>query len=126
MGESAHCSCGERDSSKDGMGLAKNYSAYNLNGDFLASIGVTGAAAEALNDDGRLADATRAVLAGIDKYGEDKWLSYHRGGATARDDMVSYGAADYRAAIREVQQFILSDKSLFSNTERAGKFIPHV
>ncbi len=126
MGESQTCSAKERDMSKDGAGDARNFSAYNMNLFMLKDIGYDTSKAEALNDDAHLDEATRVILLAIDKYGEDKFLCGHRGGQTAMEDGVSYGAREYVAHIRAVQAYLLAHPEDLTSSKRIGDFVAHV
>lgn len=126
MGETVHISCGERDASKDSMGDAKNWSAYNMNSFALKKLGWVESASVDLNHDDHLAAATKFFSQGLDKFGIEKWLCLHRGGETAFCDGVSYGARDYISAITSIRDHLLADKLRLVDGKRYGADIPHV
>ncbi len=126
MAESQEIRADQRDTSKDGMGPAKNYSAFNMNGYALAMLGWTEGQGVDLNQDCNLEQATRLFNQGLDGIGETKWLHLHRGGETAMRDGVSYGCQEYAAAIRAIAQHLLSDPSRLTDGNRYGCEIAHV
>ena len=125
MQETQDLSASQRDASKDGTPAA-NYSAYNMNLACLQKIGWQQGQGPDLNDDANLAAATKWLNTGLDALGEEGFMCFHRGGSTAYEDHVSYGAQDYITQIRQVQGFLLSQKNLWQDATRVGGFLNHV
>lgn len=128
MLETDDLSASQRDQSKDGDGHnpARNFSAFNMNLDALNRIGMDFQKMESLNVDANLAEAVKAFNDGLNKFGEDPWLSFHRGGAAALADGTSYGAAQYREVIRTTQAWLIANQWAWLDRTRSASFVPHV
>ena len=126
MAETQTLKSSDRDQSKDGSGDSKNVSFFNFNVGFLKFINYSLDDIDRLNADDAIADAVHVALQGLDKLGEQGFLEFHRGGATAFADHQSYGCAQYCAAIASVKKTIMSIPGALTNSMRYGQFIEHV
>ncbi len=126
MAETNDLSCSGRDASKDGMGDAKNFSAYNMNAYALRMIGWSEGCGPDLNDDANLAEATRLFNRGINQLGEESFMFLHRGGETAMRDRQSYGCQEYYATIKAIAEHLVQDTSRLTDGRRYGCDIAHV
>lgn len=127
MQETEHFTAAERDSSKDGSGGAKNFSAFNMNGDMLGRIGWSEGKGPDLNDQANLAFATGLLVQAIRQLSEEGFMAFHRGGCTAYQDRISYGCREYIATIRATQAWLLSNApGCFTDGRRVGSSVPHV
>ncbi len=126
MQETNHMSPDERDASKDGTPSA-NISPLNLNIDMLKMAGYSG------NDEGasmnapqNLGEAVWLLLHTVQTWGLGPTLNFQRGGRTAFEDGVSYGAPDYRNAIATIYNVIAGDMSLLEDSRRVVVDLDHV
>ena len=117
----------QRDSSKDGTPSA-NISILNLNADMVQQMGYTGTDNGAsLNDPSKLPFVVGLLLnGGIRTWGVQRTLNFQRGGSTAFNDGVSYGAADYRNAIATIYAQIAADITLLNDSRRVEVTLNHV
>lgn len=109
----------QRDYSKDQRedGSA-NVSLFNLSVDLVRRVGAYAGSPWDLNSDSHLADAVRVIVAGVTQWGINALLNYVRGGYTAFQDGTSYGAGEYRNAIRTIYNVISNDTSLMWDDRR--------
>jgi len=117
MQESQHMSACERDQKKDGS-ASENVGALNFNVDEAKKFGC--ADPRSLNSDSAMGKEATTMLNGIRAEGVDKALNLHRGGTTAEQDGVSYGAVGYRAGIMAVANKIQQDPSLMTSSVRVA------
>ncbi|MDQ7824842.1 MAG: hypothetical protein RDV48_18735 [Candidatus Eremiobacteraeota bacterium] len=108
----------ERDGSKDGSGLAKNFSAFNANADLLKRLGVPESRLNSLNSTEGNAEVARTLLKGIREKGADWVLNFQRAGAASLTDPAAYGQDKYRNVIRSMQKDMLADPSLLTDNRR--------
>jgi len=115
----------QRDASKDKRtdGSA-NVSAFNLSRDMVSRLGVD---PNTLNKDpGSLGRAACVIKKAIDTWGVAPTLNYVRGGYTAWQDGVSYGAPAYRKTIATIMSVIDKNPALLTNDKRVAVFLGHV
>lgn len=125
MIETLHLSPGERDKTKDkNTDKSANASIFNLSEDMLNQLGYYG--------DIHLLDPLAALLAvvglinrGIDLWGVTRMLNFVRGGRTAFNDGMSYGAAEYRNAVATILKLIDMSPTLMSDDRRVEIDVPH-
>lgn len=116
----------ERDATKDTRtDGAANASIFNLSEDMLRRLGYRGSI-HILDPLGRLPDMVRLIALGINRWGIDRMLNFVRGGYTAFNDGVSYGAADYRNAVATILKVIDIYPSLMFDRRRVEINVPHV
>ena len=116
----------QRDGSKDGTASA-NVSILNLNADMVISLGYQGSDNGAsLNNPANLSQAVKLLLHGFRTWGIPQTLNFQRGGRTAFNDGVSYGAAAYRSTIATIYGQIAADASLLNDGRRIEVYLVHV
>ena len=126
MQETNHMSPDERDASKDGTPSA-NISVLNLNIDMLRSAGYNGNDdGAAMNNQQNLGLPVWYLLHAVNIWGLSPTLNFQRGGRTAFEDGVSYGAADYRNSIATIYNAISNDMSLLTDSRRVVVDLDHV
>lgn len=126
MLESEEFCSSQRDCTKDGDAMCKNFSAFNMNGDFLQMLGIGEEEREALNREDNIANAVRILILAENTWGIDKVLAFHRGGRTAFNDGVSYGAQDFIVKIKATAQHLLQNPQLMADNNRVAYCVPHV
>ena len=118
MQETTLMSINQRDANKDRTPSA-NVSILNVNFDMLTRLGYTtkdwGAS---LNAPIQLVTVVGYLLKAFRSWGIQSTLNYQRGGYTAFQDGVSYGAAEYRNAIVTIYNKIASDMALETDGRR--------
>lgn len=128
MLETNRLSLSERDCGKDSLqacGTA-NVSIFNLNLDMLRELGLARGAEAALNTDAGLPEAVRWLERAFARWGEGRTLAFVRGGRTAFEDGVSYGAKQYSDVIYYIRELIRRDEALFSDGRRVEVYLQHV
>ncbi len=123
MQESECCACVQRDASKDGTPSA-NFSCFNMNLDYLQVLGFKGI--PDLNCETNLEEAVHYLLAGFKAWGRDSVMNFHRGGRTAWQDGVSYGAGEYREAIKSVVEYLRTNPDKMVDASRIAYDVEHV
>ncbi len=109
----------ERDYKKDNMGKSKNCSILNLNLDLIERAGYNkGDACDSLNHGKNLKEALKLLKKTFDTYGIRRTIDFVRGGSTALDDGVSYGAKDYRRAMATMYAKFNKDPKLLYDDRR--------
>jgi hypothetical protein len=115
----------ERDTTKDKRtNKSANASIFNLSEDMLNELGYQGNI-HFLDPLTSLPDVVGLINEGIDMWGVTRMLNFVRGGRTAFNDGVSYGAADYRNAVATILKVIDMDSSLMSDDRRVEIYVPH-
>ena len=124
MQETTHMGTNERDASKDNTASA-NVTMLNMNYDFVRQLGYQGSDNGAsLNNPAALTVAVGYMLQALRTWGPERTLNFHRGGATAFQDGVSYGAAGYRSAIATIYNCIAADPALEGDGRRVEIDVP--
>ena len=114
----------ERDSHKD-FSSSANISILNINFDMVTRLGYTEKDwGESLDDPSRLEDAVGYLIKALRTWGVERTLNFQRGGSTAFDDGVSYGAEEYRNAIATIYNCIAADPSLENDGRRVEINVP--
>ena len=124
MQESNDCCATQRDASKDCTPSA-NYSCFNINKDMLELLGWHEGGPD-LNDNANVIHAIAYIIAAEHEWGMDKFLAFHRGGRTAFNDGVSYGAKEYAEAINAVVKELEARPEHMTDDWRLGFEVPHV
>jgi hypothetical protein len=115
----------ERDTTKDNRtDKSANASIFNLSEDMLNQLGYQGNI-HLLDPLTSLQDVVGLINKGIDMWGVTRMLNFVRGGRTAFNDSVSYGAADYRNAVATILKVIDMDPSLMRDDRRVEIYVPH-
>ena len=126
MQETVYMSESERDGSKDQTPSA-NISFLNVNYDMLTKLGYARQDfGSSLNDSPQLNTVVGYLVQAFRAWGIERTLNYQRGGSTAFNDGVSYGAATYRNAIQTIYQQIARDPALATDGRRVEIDVPHV
>lgn len=124
--ETRTLSLSERDASKDGRtDGAANVSIFNLSVDMVGRLGYT-RDVRSLNGEGALHDVVALLVRGVREWGVDRLLNYVRGGWTAFQDGVSYGADAYRRTIATLMYVIDTAPDLMHDGRRAEVHLEHV
>jgi hypothetical protein len=126
MIETTTMSPSQRDSSKDSRtdGSA-NASIFNLSEDMLRLLGYKGDI-HLLDPLSALRNVVVLISKAVDTWGVTRLLNFVRGGRTAFNDGVSYGAADYRNAVATVLRNIDRYPSLMWDDRRVEMNVPHM
>ncbi len=123
MQETVHCCPTERDCSKDCTPSA-NYSCFNMNYDMLAMLGWHGK--PDLNDQANLRDAVCYLVSAWRLWGVDSTLNFHRGGRQAWQDGTSFGAEEYRNAIKATVEYLRQHSDALTDNTRVSFNLGHV
>ncbi|MGE5345473.1 MAG: hypothetical protein ACM3JH_05915 [Acidithiobacillales bacterium] len=115
-----------RDADKDRRtDRAANASIFNLNEDLLRQLGYEGDI-HLLDPLSALPDVVTLISKGVDTWGVTRLLNFVRGGRTAFNDGVSFGAADYRNAVATGLRNIDRYPSLMWDDRRVEMNVPHM
>lgn len=125
MQETTTMSSDDRDATKDGDGAAANVSLFNLSIDLVRQVDPS-VDPWSLNHVSNLPVAVGIIKAGIDRWGIERFLNFVRGGRTAFEDGVSYGAANYRDGVATILRQIDLDPKLLDDDRRVDVCVPHV
>ncbi len=126
MQETTFMTIDEIDRSKDNTPSA-NVSILNINFDMLQELGY-GAKdfGSPLNDPRQLVVAVSYMIKGFRTWTVPRTLNFHRGGRTAFNDSISFGASEYRNSIATIYAQIRKDPSLLEDGRRVEVDVPHV
>jgi hypothetical protein len=124
MIETTTFSCADRDNSKDYNGNAANVSMFNLSIDLIQSADPTITDPWTLNND--LDALIKFIQAAIKKWGLTRYLNFVRGGRTAFIDGFSYGAYDYRNAVKTIINVLNKNNSLLYDDRSVSVNLQHV
>ncbi len=115
----------ERDTTKDkNTDKSANASIFNLSEDMINELGFVGDIHQ-LDPLESLPTVVGLINKGIDAWGINRMLNFVRGGRTAFNDGVSYGAAGYRNAIATILKVIGNSASLMKDDRRVEINVPH-
>lgn len=115
----------ERDTTKDkNTDKSANASIFNLSEDMINELGYNGDI-HLLDPLESLPKVVGLINKGINNWGVTRMLNFVRGGRTAFNDGVSYGAADYRNAVATILKVIGNSLSLMNNGRRVEIYVPH-
>lgn len=125
MIETKHISIEQRDETKDNnTDGSANVSVFNLSHDIVQRLGYTNPLK--LNDEANLTDAIKIIQKGITRWGLTRFLNFVRGGYTAFQDGVSYGAWDFRNAVATAVKVIRENPQLMTDDRRVEMQVDHV
>ena len=149
--ETGTMSASERDTTKDPGGAnfmgtgAINYGLFNLNYSMMKDIGLVGddvlqpnnPAASVLNQDSTegVKLLVQNVVAGMEKWGVDRYVSYVRGGGTLFNDATDYSSdmsggrfkvTVFKTGLSKLCQALQEDVSLLTDSRRMCLNIPWV
>lgn len=126
MIETTTLSPSQRDASKDGRtDGGANASIFNLSEDMLRQLGYQGDI-HRLDPLSALPNVVLIIDNGVVNWGVTRMLNFVRGGRTAFNDGVSYGAADYRNAVATVVRNIDRYPSLMWDDRRVEMNVPYM
>ena len=126
MIETRTMSPSQRDATKDNRtDGGANASIFNLSEDMLRRCGHHGNI-HILDPLAKLSEVVRLIAVGINHWGIDRMLNFVRGGATAFNDGVSYGAVDYRNAVATICKVIDIHPSLMFDSRRVAINVPYM
>ena len=115
----------ERDTTKDkNTDKSANASIFNLSEDMINELGYVGDIHH-LDPLSSLPELVGLINKGVEKWGVTRMLNFVRGGRTAFNDGVSYGAAGYRNAVATILKVIDSNSPLMSDDRRVEIYVPH-
>ena len=115
----------ERDTTKDkNTDKSANASIFNLSEDMINELGFIGDIHQ-LDPLESLPTVVGLINKGIDAWGVTRMLNFVRGGRTAFNDGVSYGAAGYRNAVATILKVFGTDSALMSDDRRVEVKVPH-
>jgi hypothetical protein len=114
----------QRDKSKDGT-VKENVSLWNLSVDMVRTLGYQNDP-RALNDVAATHEAAVILLKAFHMWGYRRTINFIRGGRTAFEDNVSFGAARFRKAVWTGLHVMHRDPSLMWDDRRIEMKIPHV
>lgn len=115
----------ERDATKDRRtDKAANASIFNLSEDMLNQLGYQGNI-HVLDPLASLPIVVGLIDKGINMWGVTRMLNFVRGGRTAFNDGVSYGAADYRDAVATILKVFDMFPALMTDDRRVEIYVPH-
>jgi len=112
----------QRDTGKSGM--SENFSLWNMNRDYLSRL--PGGVDYEMNKWSGLDIAVNRLKAGLNKWGVNDFLNFHRGGATGLADGVSYGCQDYRNAMASMVRILDNNPDLMDDARRIDMVVGHV
>ena len=115
-----------RDTSKDGAGLAKNYSFFNMNGDMLSRLGYSEAAGPDLNSPSSVEAVVGLMLKAFDTFTLEGCLCFHRGGSAALADRRSYGAQAYCTGVKLIAAYLQKNPQEMTSSKRVALYLQHV
>lgn len=130
MIETTHLKIEQRDKSKDRNASSANVSIFNLSADLVAHLaharGDSGYTPSDLNKGGMLIETVSLLDTGARVWGITPLLDFVRGGRTAFVDGESFGAKQYRNAVKSALRAIDKDPRLLTDSRRVEMQVQHV